>query len=142
MDSGDCTTVATQPRQLHYSNNLSKKTKKKLRFPNAPLSTFVSCAYMSPCSLCKFVLHIAIHSPLFFCGLHPRGVCIINFLVCFCGVFFFFIMCAVDVHHLASPPPPLGILCRRVKKTRLLAKNSPKTRPFLGGEFWRVFFFW
>ena len=23
-DSGDCTTVATQPRQLHYSNNLSK----------------------------------------------------------------------------------------------------------------------
>ena len=27
------------------------------------------------------------------------------------------------------------------KKTRLLAKNSPKTRPFLGGEFWRVFFF-
>ena len=24
-DSGDCTTVATQPRQLHYSNNLSKK---------------------------------------------------------------------------------------------------------------------
>ena len=36
---------------------------------------------------------------------------------------------------------PLGILCGRVKKTRLLAKNSPKTRPFLGGEFWRVFFF-
>ena len=36
---------------------------------------------------------------------------------------------------------PLGILCRRVKKTRLLAKNSPKTRLFLGGEFWRVFFF-
>ena len=25
-NSGDCTTVATQPRQLHYSNNLSKKT--------------------------------------------------------------------------------------------------------------------
>ena len=25
--SGDCTTVATQPRQLHYSNNLSKKKK-------------------------------------------------------------------------------------------------------------------
>ena len=24
-NSGDCTTVATQPRQLHYSNNLSKK---------------------------------------------------------------------------------------------------------------------
>ena len=24
-DSGDCTTVATQPRQLHYSNNFSKK---------------------------------------------------------------------------------------------------------------------
>ena len=24
--SGDCTTVATQPRQLHYSNNLSNKT--------------------------------------------------------------------------------------------------------------------
>ena len=24
LDSGDCTTVATQPRQLHYSNNLSK----------------------------------------------------------------------------------------------------------------------
>ena len=24
--SGDCTTVATQPRQLHYSNNLSKRT--------------------------------------------------------------------------------------------------------------------
>ena len=38
------------------------------------------------------------------------------------------------------PPPPLGILCGRVKKTRLLAKNSPKTRPFLGGEFWRIFF--
>ena len=38
------------------------------------------------------------------------------------------------------PPPPLGILCGRVKKTRLLAKNSPKTRLFLGGEFWRVFF--
>ena len=27
-DSGDCTTVATQPRQLHYSNNLSKKEKR------------------------------------------------------------------------------------------------------------------
>ena len=25
LKSGDCTTVATQPRQLHYSNNLSKK---------------------------------------------------------------------------------------------------------------------
>ena len=27
-DSGDCTTVATQPRQLHYSNNLSKEKEK------------------------------------------------------------------------------------------------------------------
>ena len=27
-NSGDCTTVATQPRQLHYSDNLSKKKKK------------------------------------------------------------------------------------------------------------------
>ena len=26
---GDCTTVATQPRQLHYPNNFSKKKKKK-----------------------------------------------------------------------------------------------------------------
>ena len=31
MDSGDCTTVATQPRQLHYSNNLSKKNSKKMQ---------------------------------------------------------------------------------------------------------------
>ena len=31
LDSGDCTTVATQPRQLHYSNNLSNKTKKERR---------------------------------------------------------------------------------------------------------------
>ena len=34
-DSGDCTTVATQPRQLHYSNNLSKekggKSPKKIK---------------------------------------------------------------------------------------------------------------
>ena len=28
-NSGDCTTVATQPRQLHYSNNFSKKNPKK-----------------------------------------------------------------------------------------------------------------
>ena len=28
-NSGDCTTVATQPRQLHYSNNLSQKEEKK-----------------------------------------------------------------------------------------------------------------
>ena len=31
-DSGDCTTVATQPRQLHYSNNLSKKKSIPLKF--------------------------------------------------------------------------------------------------------------
>ena len=29
IDSGDCTTVATQPSQLHYSNNLSRKKEKK-----------------------------------------------------------------------------------------------------------------
>ena len=28
-NSGDCTTVATQPRQLHYSNNFSKRKGKK-----------------------------------------------------------------------------------------------------------------
>ena len=28
---GDCTTVATEPRQLHYSNNLSEKIRKKKR---------------------------------------------------------------------------------------------------------------
>ena len=28
-NSGDCTTVATQPRQLHYSNNLSKKNERR-----------------------------------------------------------------------------------------------------------------
>ena len=32
MDSGDCTIVATQPRQLHYSNNLSKKNKNNNSF--------------------------------------------------------------------------------------------------------------
>ena len=32
LDSEECSIVATQPRQLHYSNNLSKtkKTKKKI----------------------------------------------------------------------------------------------------------------
>ena len=36
-DSGDCTTVATQPRQLHYSNNLSKNTHFFQKYP--PLTT-------------------------------------------------------------------------------------------------------
>ena len=35
QDSGDCTTVATQPRQLHYSNNFSKKKEVKLIVQNA-----------------------------------------------------------------------------------------------------------
>ena len=38
-DSGDCTTVATQPRQLHYSNNLSKNMMTSSRYKGSLRNT-------------------------------------------------------------------------------------------------------
>ena len=53
IDSGDCTTVATQPRQLHYSNNLSKKIVFVLRetyFPFLFIDFFCSFFFVLCCS--------------------------------------------------------------------------------------------
>ena len=43
--SGDCTPVATQPRQLHYSNNLSKKKNNIVECSSSGVSTLIRRKY-------------------------------------------------------------------------------------------------
>ena len=46
-NSGDCTTVATQPRQLHYSNNFLETKRKRVE------RTSDVCTFRSTKSFCR-----------------------------------------------------------------------------------------